>query len=133
MKLTCVVIDDEPLALQLLEDYVNKTPFLHLKASCSNAVVAMEILRVEKVDVIFTDIQMPDLSGVEFSRFLDKDVRVIFTTAYSHYAIEGFKVGALDYLLKPFSYPEFLESANRALEWKAMLHGVSNTEKKRYV
>lgn len=132
MKLNCVVIDDEPLALQLLEDYVNKTPFLHLIASCSNAVVALEILRTEKVDVIFTDIQMPDLNGVEFSRFLDKEVRVIFTTAYSHYAIDGFKVGALDYLLKPFSYPEFLESANRALEWKAMLSGVSGSVKNRY-
>ncbi|HMO41485.1 MAG TPA: LytTR family DNA-binding domain-containing protein [Saprospiraceae bacterium] len=116
-KITCLIIDDEPLALDLLESYVRRTPFLELAGRCSNAFEAMEQLAQQPVDLLFLDIQMPDLSGVEFSRTLKNGPKVIFTTAFEQYALEGFKVDALDYLLKPFSYEEFLKAANKAAEW----------------
>ncbi|MFZ1808878.1 MAG: LytTR family DNA-binding domain-containing protein [Cyclobacteriaceae bacterium] len=117
LKITCVIVDDEPMALNLVEGYVEKTPFLVLKKKCSSAIEAMEFLKEEPVDLLFLDIQMPDLTGIEFSKMLPKDTRVIFTTAFDQYALEGFKVEALDYLLKPFDYAEFLAAANKALKW----------------
>ncbi len=111
-----MAIDDEPLALKHVNDYINKTPFLELVSSCTNAFSAMEYLQDNKVDLIFTDINMPDLSGLDFIRSLEEKPILIFTTAYSQYAIEGFKVDALDYLLKPFDYQDFLTSANKALK-----------------
>jgi len=116
-KISCLVIDDEPLALKLIEGYVVKTPFLDLKGKCRNAFEAIEKLRKEKIKLLFLDIQMPDLSGMEFTRTLSKDIKVIFTTAFSQYAVEGFKVDAIDYLVKPFNYEEFLKAANKANEW----------------
>jgi two-component SAPR family response regulator len=113
-KITCVIVDDEPMALNLVETYVEKTPFLELKYKCSSAIEAMEFLKTNPVDVLFLDIQMPDLSGIEFSKMLPKETRVIFTTAFDQYALEGFKVETLDYLLKPFDYAEFLLAANKA-------------------
>lgn len=120
MQLTCVIVDDEPMALNLVESYVNKTPFLVLKKKCSNAIQALEFLGTDPVDVLFLDIQMPDLTGIEFSRMLPKQTKVIFTTAFDQYALEGFKVDALDYLLKPFDYAEFFKASNKALEWFTM-------------
>ncbi len=117
MKISCLIIDDEPLAIHLLNRYISQTPFLHCEAKCSSAIEAMEILNHAKIDLIFMDIQMPELSGMEFSRTLSKDIRIIFTTAFDEYALEGFKVNALDYLLKPFNYEEFLIAANKAKEW----------------
>ena len=117
MILKCAIMDDEPLALGLMESYVEKTPFLTLAGRYSSAVAAMEKLQESPVDLLFLDIQMPELNGLEFSRMVGKDCRIVFTTAFSQYAIEGFKVDALDYLLKPISYPEFLKAANKALEW----------------
>lgn len=116
-KIKCLIVDDEPLALDLLESYVKRTPFLELVARCANAFEAMEVLEKESVELLFLDIQMPDLSGVEFSRTLKPGLKVIFTTAFEQYALEGFKVDALDYLLKPFNYEEFLKAANKAKEW----------------
>lgn len=116
-KIRCIIVDDEPLALDLLESYVKRTPFLELIARCANAFEAMEVLEKESVELLFLDIQMPDLSGVEFSRTLKPGLKVIFTTAFEQYALEGFKVDALDYLLKPFNYEEFLKAANKAKEW----------------
>ncbi|SHG51461.1 two component transcriptional regulator, LytTR family [Salegentibacter echinorum] len=113
----CVVVDDEPMALNLVEGYVKKTPFLALKNKCSSAIEAMEFLKRNPVDLLFLDIQMPDLSGIEFSKMLPKETRIIFTTAFDQYALEGFKVEALDYLLKPFDYAEFLAAANKANTW----------------
>ena len=121
VKLKCVVVDDEPMALNLVESYVDKTPFLLLKKKCSSALEAMEFMKIEPVDLLFLDIQMPDLSGIEFSRMLPKNTKVIFTTAFNQYAIEGFKVDALDYLLKPFDYAEFLTAANKANTWFALI------------
>ena len=117
LKISCIIVDDEPIALNLVESYVEKTPFLILKKKCSNAIEAMEYLKTEPVDLLFLDIQMPDLTGIEFSKMLPQETRVIFTTAFDQYALEGFKVEALDYLLKPFDYAEFLAAANKANTW----------------
>ena len=114
-KITCLIADDEPMALSLIESYVLKTPFLELKAKCNSAIKAMEFLETDSdIDLFFLDIQMPDLTGLEFSRLLPAKSKVIFTTAFDQYAIEGYKVNALDYLLKPFDYNEFLNAAQKA-------------------
>ena len=120
MTLNCWIVDDEPLALELLSSYVQKTPFLHLTGKYSNAVQAMKNMTGERVDVVFLDIQMPEVNGMEFARLIDKDTRIIFTTAFSEYALDGYKVNALDYLLKPFSYADFLSAAKKALNWFEM-------------
>jgi len=117
MIIKCILIDDEPLALNLLEDYVKATPFLKLVAKCTSAIAAMDILEKEDIDLIFTDIQMPNLSGMEFSKMiLNKKTKVIFTTAFEEFALESYKVNAIDYLIKPISYPEFFSAANKAKE-----------------
>jgi len=117
MIFQCLIVDDEPLALDLLEGYVNKTPSLSLAGRCNSAFQAMELLDNLNIDLIFLDIQMPGLSGLDFSRSLQKGPKVILTTAFEQYALEGFKVDALDYLLKPISYPEFLNAVNKAKRW----------------
>ncbi|HKI89706.1 MAG TPA: LytTR family DNA-binding domain-containing protein [Draconibacterium sp.] len=109
-----IAIDDEPLALQLVTGYIKKTPFLELAASFDNPMDAMEFLDKNNVDLIFLDIHMPDLTGIEFTRILENPPKIIFTTAYEKYALEGFKLEAVDYLLKPFGYEEFLKSARKA-------------------
>ena len=114
--ISCIVIDDEPLALQLMESYVKKTPFLELKGSFPSATSAFGFMKENHVDLLFCDIQMPNLSGMEFSKMLPEDTRIIFTTAFSQYAVEGFKVHALDYLLKPISYDDFLTAAKHAFK-----------------
>ncbi len=121
MNLKCVIIDDEPLALNLLESYVKKTPFLELVGKYSSAVQAMKELPDKPVDLLFLDIQMPELNGLEFSKMVDPRTRIIFTTAFDQYAIEGYKVNALDYLLKPISYIDFLQAANKAVQWFELL------------
>ncbi len=117
MQLNCLIVDDEPLALDLLEAYVKRTPFLALAGRCTSALEVLQLMKEKTVDLIFLDIQMPELSGLELSRILGSEVKVIFTTAFEQYALEGFRVDALDYLLKPISYPEFLKAANKALQW----------------
>ena len=117
MTITCAIIDDEPLAAGLLESYARKTPYLQLTGTYNSAILAMKDLRDNPVQLLFLDIQMPELSGVEFAKILPKDTRVIFTTAFPQYAVEGYKVNALDYLLKPISYEDFLKSTDKALEW----------------
>lgn len=117
MILHCAIIDDEPLALSLLESYVNKTPFLQLTGTYSSAVQAMNELPEKEIDLLFLDIQMPELNGLEFSKMVDARTRIVFTTAFGQYAIDGYRVNALDYLLKPISYVDFLQAANKALQW----------------
>ena len=112
--LKCIAIDDEPLALRQLKSYIEKIPYLELTATCNNALEAQQLLASQHVDLIFVDINMPDLSGVEFVRSLVDRPMVIFTTAYSEYAVEGFKLDAVDYLLKPFSFADFSRSAAKA-------------------
>lgn len=125
MKLTCAIVDDEPFALGLLESYVKKTPFLELVGKYSSAVQAMKELSDKKINLLFLDIQMPELNGMEFSRMVDKRTRIIFTTAFSQYAVDGYRVNALDYLLKPISYADFLEAANKALQWFGLTRATS--------
>ncbi|MCR5711328.1 LytTR family DNA-binding domain-containing protein [Prevotella sp. tf2-5] len=117
MTITCAIIDDEPLAAGLLKSYVEKTPFLQLIGTFGSAIEAMRELRSNPVQLLFLDIQMPELSGIEFAKILTPSTKIIFTTAFQQYAIEGYKVNALDYLMKPISYDEFLTSANKALDW----------------
>ncbi len=115
--MTCAIVDDEPLALDLMESYVRKTPFLELAGKYSSAVQAMQGLERQPVQLLFLDIQMPELNGLEFSKTLPADTRVVFTTAFDQYAIDGYKVNALDYLLKPISYADFLQAARKAQQW----------------
>lgn len=112
--LKCLAIDDEPLALRQLTAYIGKIPYLELAGSCNNALEAQQFLTTHPVELIFVDINMPDLNGVDFVRSLVQRPMVIFTTAYSEYAVEGFKLDAVDYLLKPFSFADFSRSAAKA-------------------
>jgi two-component system response regulator LytT len=112
--ITAIAIDDEPLALQLITGYIEKTPGLKLLGKFDNPVDATEFLSDTTADIIFVDIQMPDLSGIEFTRLIEKGPKVIFTTAYEKYALEGYKLEIVDYLLKPFSYEEFLTAVQKA-------------------
>jgi len=109
----CMAIDDEPLALQQIVTYINKVPFLELTAQCQSALEARQFLEQDTVDAIFCDINMPDLNGMDFIKSLVTPPMVVFTTAYAEYAVEGFKVNAVDYLLKPFGLQDFQRAANR--------------------
>ena len=113
-RLRCIAIDDEPPALKQMCSYIEKTPFLELCASCKNAFEAVEMIRVLLPDLIFVDINMPGISGIDLVKSLETKCMIIFTTAYSEYAIDGFRVDATDYLLKPISYADFLRSAEKA-------------------
>ena len=108
-----IAIDDEPLALQQLVTYISKVPFLELVGQCQSAVEAIRLLNSETVDAVFCDINMPDLNGMDFVKQLAAPPLIVFTTAYSEYAVEGFKVNAVDYLLKPFGLQDFIRAANR--------------------
>ena len=111
-----IIVDDEPLAQDVLETYIDKMPDLQLVQKCSNAFEANEALKEHEVDLMFLDIQMPQLTGIDFLKSLSKPPIVIFTTAYPNYAIEGFELNALDYLLKPISLERFMKAANKAME-----------------
>ncbi len=127
--INCIAIDDEPLALALLKDNISKVPFLKLVATCSDAFEAMEALRKHPVDLIFTDIQMPGLSGFQFISSLQQKPMVIFITAYNQYAVESFDLDVVDYLVKPVSLERFIKACNRARErheWKAEKPGTAD-------
>ena len=115
MTIRCLAIDDEPLALQQLTAYISKVPFLELAAQCQSALEARAFLEKDTVDAIFCDINMPDLNGMDFVKSLAVPPLIVFTTAYSEYAVEGFRVNAVDYLLKPFGLQDFQRAANRLL------------------
>jgi two-component system, LytTR family, response regulator LytT len=126
MTLNCIAVDDEPLALGMIAAFIEQTPFLRLAGRYSSAVEALRGLHEQPVDLVFLDIQMPDLSGIELARVLDKGEygigpRIIFTTAFSQYALEGYKVDALDYLVKPFNYADFLKAATKAQAYAELL------------
>lgn len=114
MNLTCIIVDDEPLAREILEKYVGECPLLTLAASCTNAYEAMEVLDRESVDLAFLDINMPKLSGISFVKALDRVPEIVFTTAYPEFAVEGFELDVVDYLVKPFPYERFLKAVNKA-------------------
>jgi two-component system LytT family response regulator len=123
----CIAIDDEPLALQQISSYIQRTPFLEQVALCQSAFEALDILANTQVDLLFVDINMPDLNGLDFVKSLTQKPFIIFTTAYSEYALEGFKVDATDYILKPIGYEDFLKAVNKV---KARIQSVSETDDK---
>lgn len=114
-KYNVIIVDDEYLAQKLLQDYVSKVEALQLVATCSNAFEAMEALKSNKVDIMLLDIQMPDLTGLELVKSLENKPSVIFTTAYSEYAVDAFNLAVSDYLLKPFDFPRFIQAINKAI------------------
>lgn len=114
MKITCLIVDDEPLARNLLREYAGKVPYLDVRGTCANAIEAMEILRNEPVDLLLLDIQMPDITGTAFVKTLQRKPLVIFTTAYSEYALEGYELDVVDYLLKPITFERFLRAIDKA-------------------
>ena len=114
-KVNCLVVDDEELARTLLENYISRLPHLHLVAKCANPLEAFKVLEEENIDILFLDIQMPELSGIDFLKTLQTQPKVIFTTAYSEYAIEGYQLDVVDYLLKPFSFERFVQAVNKAV------------------
>lgn len=133
MNITCVIIDDEPLAAELLKSYAEKVPFLTLLGCYNSATEAIKTIREKKTDLIFLDIQMPELSGLEFARIISPDTRIVFTTAFNQYAIEGYRVNALDYLLKPISFEKFLEASNKALQWFEQQNKVLSMQQDRFI
>ncbi len=116
----CCVIDDEPLAVRLIASYVQRTPMLELCGTFNSASEAVRPIIDGKIDIVYLDIEMPQINGIEFAKIIPPSCRIIFTTAYDRYAVQGFRVNAVDYLLKPVSYEEFLEATNRAVK---AIHG----------
>ena len=119
--LRCIVVDDEPLAVKMLENNISRTAFLELEASFTDPVAALEAIRDRQPQLAFLDIQMPDLNGMELSRMVPPQTRVVFTTAFKQYAFDSYEVSALDFLLKPIRYQKFLEAAEKALRWFELL------------
>lgn len=114
MKLKCLIVDDEQLALDILEEYINRLDMLELVERCNNAMEAFNILQQQQIDLLFVDIQMPHLSGIELVRNLSHPPKIIFTTAYREYALDSYELNALDYLLKPISFDRFLRGVSKA-------------------
>lgn len=117
MSLSCIIVDDEPLAVKLLESFVTKTPDLELMASYTDSVEAINAIKEHKPDLLFLDIQMPDLNGMELAHMIPEKTRIIFTTAFKEYAFESYEVKALDFLLKPIRYNKFMAAIEKAKEW----------------
>ena len=124
--LRCMVVDDEPLAVKMLENFISKTSFLALEASFTDPVAALEAIRSRQPQLVFLDIQMPDLNGMELSRMVPEGTRIIFTTAFKQYAFDSYEVSALDFLLKPIRYQKFLEAAEKARRWFELLESVES-------
>ena len=127
MIIKCAIVDDEPLAVELLASYVKKIPFLELDGKYSNATDALHGIAEQPVDLLFLDIQMPELNGLELSKMLPDNTRIVFTTAFNQYAVDGFRANALDYLLKPISYADFLEACNKAMQWFQLIQQQNDT------
>ena len=130
MKIRCIAVDDEPPGLNMIKSYIEKTPFLQLEGAYTNPVTALAEAKEKKIDLAFLDINMPDLNGMQLSKLLPDNCKVIFTTAYEEYALESYQVAAMDYLVKPISYEDFLQAANKAKEYYELLS--SGKEEKEY-
>ena len=118
----CICIDDEPLALEMMEDFIKKVPFLQLVTSCKNAIEAYEILDNESIDLIFVDVEMPEINGIQFVQSLKQKPYIIFSTAYKKYALEGFELDVIDYLVKPFSFDRFYKSVTKVKDAHTLIH-----------
>ncbi|HOZ15815.1 MAG TPA: response regulator transcription factor [Tenuifilaceae bacterium] len=123
MKIRCIVIDDEPLAIEIIESYIEKIPYVELAGKFSNAIDALQYLKSNKVDLMLLDIQMPELTGIQLMKVLDNPPQVIFTTAYDNYAIKSYELDAVDYLLKPIEFDRFLKAIEKS--WKRIERGQS--------
>ena len=130
MNLACIIVEDEPLARNLMTEYVKKVPYLNLIDACSSPLAAIEILRKQPIDLLFLDIQMPEITGISLLKALQKRPMVILTTAYSEYALEGYKLDVIDYLLKPITFERFLRGVEKASQRKLSPPSVSNSENK---
>lgn len=130
MKLRTLIIDDEPIALEKLKSYVSKVPFLELVGAYASGLEAVGVLASQQVDLVFTDIQMPDLNGLELVESLSKAPMVVFATAYADYAVDSYRLSAVDYLLKPYGFADFQRAADRAMERFARISKTQNEEKK---
>jgi DNA-binding LytR/AlgR family response regulator len=131
--ITCLIVDDEPNAVQLLEDHIGKVPRLVLKQKCYDAFEALNFLQSDQADLLFLDIQMPGLSGMELATFLHREQRIIFTTAYANYALEGYEYNAVDYLLKPITFKRFVQSINKALLTFPIISSAALTDENDYI
>lgn len=127
MKISCIAVDDEPRALEIIEDYINQVPFLSLAGSFRNPLKAFEHIKTHAPDLLFLDINMPNLSGIEFIKALKNRPLIILTTAYSEYAIESYGLDVLDYLLKPIEFNRFFSAANKAFDQMTLIHGIEDS------
>ena len=132
-ELTCIIVDDEPLAVKLLESFVAKTPQLQLLASFTDSVEALSFLRDHSVQLAFMDIQMPDMNGMELSHMLPERTKVIFTTAFKEYAFESYEVSAIDFLLKPIRYNKFIAAVEKAEQWFSHQKETPSTPKTMFI
>lgn len=130
LTLRCVIVDDEPLARELIKSYVSKTPGIELVDEFESAYDAMNTVRENNIDIIFLDINMPVMNGIEFAALVPRETRIIYITAYDNYAVQGFRVNALDYMLKPVSYDDFVRAVGKAFEWKSMRRALDNDTKR---
>jgi len=130
VNLACLIVEDEPLARNLMTEYVKKVPYLNLIDACSSPLAAIEILRKQPIDLLFLDIQMPEITGISLLKALQKRPMVILTTAYSEYALEGYELDVIDYLLKPITFERFLRGVEKASQRKLSPPSVSNSENK---
>src|SRR5579862_5975477 len=126
--MTCIAIDDEPMALEVIERYCAKTGLVELKGVFRESIKAIEYLSTEKIDLVFLDINMPEISGVQLAKSISPAPMIIFTTAYSHYAVESYNLNAVDYLLKPITFERFLAAVNKAIGLKALKNSGTNKE-----
>lgn len=126
MKIKCVIVEDEPFALRLVQEYVEKTEELDLLQAFSNPIEGLDFIQSHQVDLVLLDINMPDLNGMELSKVISDNTKIIFTTAYSEYAVESYKVKAVDYLLKPFNYEEFYQAVKKAVNHFDLLNNQKN-------
>ena len=133
MILKCAIVDDEPLAVELLASYVNKIPFMQLAGKYYSATEAMKDIAGGSVDVIFLDIQMPEINGLELSKMVPETTRIVFTTAFDRYALDGYKVNAVDYLLKPISYVDFMKTVNKVINLVCREHVCKILNQDKYI
>jgi DNA-binding LytR/AlgR family response regulator len=127
-SLSCIIVDDEPLAIKMLENYISRTPFLELVGSYTDPILSLSEIKEKKPEIVFLDIQMPDLNGMELSRMIPDCTKIIFTTAFKEYAFDSYEVSAIDFLLKPIRYQNFLKAADKAKEWFEMKESAKITD-----